>query len=183
MHPSPYFFALVIIIQGISIALFIPANRSVLELPPSLSLNPPQNTTALLPQLDIVVWPHEGHLVKISRWPNWMLRIDSYGSSFPADLHRIIANSLEDIDYQMGPRKFRETGDLPLTYHVGAVTLHFFFLNDGVKFARLFETVSKLSSLTDGAGPREINHAEILQYDIRSHSYVPTVAIKLEIHI
>ena len=112
-----------------------------------------------------------------------MLRIDSYGSSFPADLHKIIANSLEDIDYEIGPRKFRETGDMPLTYHVGAVTLHFLFLHHGVKFARLFETVSKISSLTAGSGPREINHAEILQYDIRTHTYVPTVALKLEIHI
>ena len=112
-----------------------------------------------------------------------MLRIDSYGSSFPTDLHKIIANSLEDIDYEIGPRKFRETGDLPITYQVGAVTLHFLFLRDGVKFARLFETVAKLSSLTEGSGPREINHAEILQYDIKTHAYIPTVALKLEIHI
>lgn len=183
MHPSPYFLALVVIIQEISAASLIPAKRSALELPPLLSLNDPSNITVPLPRLDAIVWPHEGHLVKISRWPNWMLRIDSYGSSFPADLHKTIANSLEDIDYQMGPRKFRETGDLPLTYQVGAVTLHFLFLHHGVKFARLFETVSKLSSLTEGSGPREINHAEILQYNIRSHTYVPTVAFKLEIHI
>ena len=183
MHPTPYFLALILIIQGISIASFIPAKRSVLELPPSLSLNDLSNITAPLPQLDAIVWPHEGHLVKISRWSNWMLRIDSYGSSFPADLHKTIADSLDDIDYEIGPRKFRDTGELPITYHVGAVTLHFLFLKQGVKFARLFETVYKISSFTEGSGPREINHAEILQYDIKSHQYVSAVAFKLEIHI
>ena len=183
MHPSPYFLALVVIIQGISFASFIPAYRSVLGLPPSLSLNNPSNITAPLAELEAIVWPHEGHLVKISRWPNWMLRIDSYGASFPRDFHKTIVNSLEDIDYAIGPRKFWDTGDLPITYHASAVTLHFLFLHHGVKFARLFETVSKLSSFTEGNGPREINHAEILQYDIKSHTYVSTVALRLEIHI
>ena len=183
MHLSPSLLALPFIIQEISIASFIPANRSALGLPPLLSLNSPSNSTVSLPRLDAIVWPREGHLVKISRWPNWMLRIDSYGSSFPLDVHKIIANSLEDIDYKMESRKFRETGDLPLTYRNNAVTLHFLFMHHGVKFVRLFETVSKVLSFTEGSGPREINHAEILQYDIKSHAYVSVVAFRLEIHI
>ena len=136
-----------------------PTKPPMVQLPsqPQLKLN----STAL----GAWAWPPEGQAIELPSLTfvglSW-LRIVTYGASFAGPPWRI-SNALSDIMHQIAPVVRDPIGDQPVTFSSDGVTLHYFGIQpEDLQYTHLSAVALKFFDLTNQAGARAVEHAELL---------------------